>query len=97
MNVYEVELRVKQRATGEERLTTRTEHAYSVTDAAMQAVLNQAAAETPGTVDIVLAHIGPPTADVLAATSNIAEALMRRDPSIVRSLDAFVASGGKQI
>ncbi len=58
VNRYEVEMRVH--AGKGFRLVTRVEHAYSVTDAILQAGMNHIA-EHPGESVEKLVHVGPPS------------------------------------
>lgn len=60
INVYEVQLKIVNKNTKAVSAITRTEHAYSVMDAMMQAVLNQSAEIDTGFADITVTHIGPP-------------------------------------
>lgn len=64
VNPYEVEVAYTQ--NGKTGLTVRTEYAYSVQDAIMQALFNQGA---QGASDIVVKRVGPPMEQIrLAAT-----------------------------
>ena len=69
INQYEVELKVTNPSTRVARIVRRGEHAYSAVDAVMQAVINQRVGEATDVVDVL--HVGPPAADVLAATSEL--------------------------
>lgn len=71
--VYEVELKLTNKNTREVKLVTRTEHAYTVFDAVMQASMNQAAEIGTGSADIELARIGPPAAAIREATQKLAD------------------------
>ena len=73
MNVYEVELLVTNKNTKAASIVVRTEHAYGVMDAVMQAVCNQSAAVETGSADIVVRHIGPPESAILRAAAQVAE------------------------
>lgn len=75
INPYEIELKVTNTNTREEKLVTRREYAYSAADAVQQAVLNQSAVS--GSADIRLVKIGPPAELVRATTAKMADELMR--------------------
>lgn len=63
--VYEVDLRITQKATGQVKLVTRTEHAYSLMDALHQALIH--ASVDLGDVDVKPLRIGPPDEAIRAA------------------------------
>lgn len=81
-NAYEVELKLVNRNTFDERLVTRTEYAYSVQDAVMQAVVNQAADPGTGSAEVKVLRIGPPQELVLAASQSVLDmiATLTRQP-----------------
>ena len=101
MNQYEVTLKLANRNTLERSLVTRTEYAYSVQDAVMQACFNQSAEMETGSADITLVSVGPPAELIRrassAATDAIAEELMRaiRQSKGPHAIDAVGVAGGK--
>ena len=66
---YEVEMRVRDKASGKVTSVTRVEHAYSPSDALMQAAINHVSANPESEV-IGSLHIGPPQDAILAAQSH---------------------------
>ena len=57
---YEVELKLSNENTKEIQLVIRTEFAYSVSDAVMQAIYNQGKESVTGSARIDIVHVGPP-------------------------------------
>ena len=77
--VYEVILRLTERATGKTSQVVRTEHAYSPSDAYMQAVLNaDGQLAVPGTHDFRAIAIGPPSAAIREVELQLAEEIRER-------------------
>lgn len=61
---YDVEIVVKRTSTGLESTVTRTEHAYAVVDAVMQASIN-ISGEDPGLEVVRVLHVSPPIKAIL--------------------------------
>lgn len=66
--LFEVELKIINKTTGESRLTQRQEYAYGVQAAVEQAIYNTLAHEPEGTTDLKLWRVSPPHSVCVAAT-----------------------------
>ncbi len=75
VNEYEVELRVTNKNTREDKLVVRTEYAYSVFDAVSQASINQIAELDNGSADIKIVKVRPPLRLVELAATEVARSL----------------------
>jgi hypothetical protein len=64
INRYELVMVVTTKATGERKTVTRLEHAYTVQDALMQALVNVQEGRTDK-MDTAILSIGPPEEDIL--------------------------------
>jgi intracellular sulfur oxidation DsrE/DsrF family protein len=85
---YEVEIQVTDRRTGKSVAVTRTEHAYSVMDAMMQAVVNQRTDQDHEEVRVI--RIGPPAGAIADSEAGLArqitEMLQRGRPGILAAI-----------
>ena len=82
VNRYEIDMRVSTKGKDDAHIVTRIEHAYSVMDAIMQAVVNHSGANPSETIEATI-RVSPPADEIrIASTFNIKLGTLSSMPSI---------------
>jgi hypothetical protein len=71
---YEIQVKLRRKATNETEMKTVTEYAYTVADAVMQAAFNNS---DNGTFDVTLVRVSPPAKAVELAAKELSDSIAR--------------------